>query len=96
MILHTIFMMFVHLHVYLHQYWIYIVKFWLYAPPGGPDSISCSFWGNLAKLYVGAPPGQLAPPPQGNPGSTTVHVSFFRQCQLLPLLLNIFFLLSSK
>ena len=29
-------------------------------------SISCSFWGNLAKTYVGAPY-----PPQGNPGSAT-------------------------
>ena len=37
-------------------------------------SISCSFWGNLAKSYVGAPPGELAPPPQGNPGSTTVCI----------------------
>ena len=32
-------------------------------------SISCSFWENLAKLYVGAP-GELAPP-LGNPGSAT-------------------------
>ena len=29
-------------------------------------SISCSFWENLAKSYVGAPP-----PPRGNPGSGT-------------------------
>ena len=34
-------------------------------------SISCSFWENLAKLYVGAPPGEVAPPPRGNPGSAT-------------------------
>ena len=33
-------------------------------------SISCSFWEILAKSYVGAP-GGLAPPPRGNPGSTT-------------------------
>ena len=32
-------------------------------------SISCSFWENLAKSYVGAP--RLAPPPRGNPGSAT-------------------------
>ena len=33
-------------------------------PPLGVQilSISCSFWGNLARLYVGAPPGELAPP----------------------------------
>ena len=37
-------------------------------------SISCSFWENLAKSYVGAPPGKLAPPPRGNPGSATEKV----------------------
>ena len=33
-------------------------------PPLGVQilSISCSFWENLAKSYVGAPPGELAPP----------------------------------
>ena len=36
-------------------------------------SISCSFWENLAKLFVG-PPG-LAPPPRGNPASATNQVS---------------------
>ena len=37
-------------------------------------SISCSFWEILAKSYVGVPPppGELAPPPRGNPGSATV------------------------
>ena len=34
-------------------------------------SISCSFWENLAKSYVGAPPPELAPPPRENPGSAT-------------------------
>ena len=37
-------------------------------------SISCSFWEILAKSYVGAPPpppGELAPPPRGNPRSAT-------------------------
>ena len=34
-------------------------------------SISCSFRENLAKSYVGAPDGGLAPPPRGNPGSAT-------------------------
>ena len=36
-------------------------------------SISCSFWDNLANLYVGAPPGELAPLPRGNPGSATAY-----------------------
>ena len=32
---------------------------------------SCTFWGNLANLYVGAPPSpkDWRPPPTGNPGS---------------------------
>ena len=34
-------------------------------------SILCSFWENLAKSYVGATSGDLAPPPGGNPGSAT-------------------------
>ena len=34
-------------------------------------SISCSFWEILTKSYVGAPPGELVPPPRGNPGSAT-------------------------
>ena len=34
-------------------------------------SNSCSFWENLADSYVGAPPGELAPPPWGNPGCAT-------------------------
>ena len=44
-------------------------------PPLGVQilSISCSFWENLAKLYVGSPPGELAPPPRGNPGSATAN-----------------------
>ena len=29
----------------------------------------------MAKSYVGAPPGELAPPPRGNPGSATVPYS---------------------
>ena len=37
-------------------------------------SISCSFWENLAKSYVGAPPWELAPPPRGNNGSATAHL----------------------
>ena len=48
-------------------------------PPLGIQilSISHSFRENLAKLYVGAPPGELAPLPWGNPGSTTAFVASF-------------------
>ena len=35
-------------------------------------SISCSFWENLAKSYVGTPPRELAPPTRGNPGPVLV------------------------
>ena len=61
-----------------YQWRIYIVKFWTRAPPPPRGvqilSISCSFWENLAKSYVGAPPGELAPPPRGNPGSATAYI----------------------
>ena len=53
------------------QWRIYIVKFWTRPPGVQIFSISCSFWENLAKSYVGAPPGELVPPPRGNPGSAT-------------------------
>ena len=39
-------------------------------PPVQILSISCSFWGILAKSYIGAP-GGLAPSPRRNPGSAT-------------------------
>ena len=40
----------------IYQWRIYIVKFFTRAPPGVQIlSISCSFWENLAKSYVGAP-----------------------------------------
>ena len=46
------------------------------APPprGGPISFNfyAVFWENMAKSYVGAPPGELTPPPWGNPGSATI------------------------
>ena len=63
------------------QWRIYIVKFWTRPPPGVQIlSISCSFWENLAKSYVGAPPGELAPPPRGNPGSATdIFICIYQQ-----------------
>ena len=44
-------------------------------------SISCSFWEFLAKSYVGAPPGELVPPPLENPGSATALYTVL--CRLL-------------
>ena len=63
-------------NIICYQWRIYIVKFWTCAPPPGVQilSISCSFWEILAKSYVGAPPGELAPPPRGNPGSATGYI----------------------
>ena len=44
-------------------------------PPLGTQIllISCSFRENVAKSYVGAPPGELAPPLE-NPGSAAEYV----------------------
>ena len=44
-------------------------------------SISCSFWENLSKSYncMLAPPGELTPPPRGNPGSATVNIELTPQ-----------------
>ena len=36
-------------------------------------SISCKFWENLAKSYVGVPPDAWCPPSWGNSGSATVY-----------------------
>ena len=48
------------------------------APRGGPNSFNfMQFLGNSTNLYVGAPPGELAPPPRGNPGSTTALCSSY-------------------
>ena len=44
------------------------------APPplGGPNSFNfMQFLGNFGKIVCWRPPGELAPPPRGNPGSTT-------------------------
>ena len=47
------------------------------APPQRPKifSISYSFWENLTKSYVGAPPRGSAPPPTGNPVSAPVSAN---------------------
>ena len=60
----------------LIQWRIYIVKFWTRAPPPGVQilSISCSFWENLAKSYVGGPPWRV--------GAPSSRKSWIRHCNL--------------
>ena len=60
------------------QWRIYIVKFWTRAPPsGGPNSFNfMQFLGNFGKIVCWRPPGELAPPPRGNPGSATGSNTF--------------------
>ena len=42
------------------------------APPGGPNSFNfMQFLGKFGKIVCWRPPGDLAPPPRGNPGSAT-------------------------
>ena len=44
----------------------------MYPPPGGPNSFNfMQFLGKFGKIILAPPPGELAPPPQGNPGSAT-------------------------
>ena len=41
-------------------------------PPGGPNSFNfMQFLGKFGKIVCWRPPGELAPPPRGNPGSAT-------------------------
>ena len=69
---------FLHFKARLHlaygrtQWRIYIVKFWTRAPPGGPNSFNfMQFLGKFGKIVCWRPPGELAPPPRGNPRSAT-------------------------
>ena len=42
------------------------------APPGGPNSFNfMQSLGHFGKIVCWRPPGELAPPPRGNPGSAT-------------------------
>ena len=42
------------------------------APLGGPNSFNfMQFFGKIWQNHMLKPPGGLAPPPRGNPGSTT-------------------------
>ena len=41
-------------------------------PPGGPNSFNfMQFLGKFGKIVCWHPPGELVPPPQGNPGYAT-------------------------
>ena len=47
--------------------------------PPGPNSFNfMQFFGKIRQIRMLAPPGELAPPPRGNPGSTTGYES--HQC----------------
>ena len=44
------------------------------APPGGPNSFNfMQFLEKFGKITCWRPPGELAPPPQGKPGSATAQ-----------------------
>ena len=46
-------------------------------PPGDPNSFNfMQFLGKYGKIVCWRPPGALAPPPQGNPGSATGSVGY--------------------
>ena len=54
------------------QWLIYVVKFWMHTPPGGPNSFNfMQFLGKFGKIVCWRSPGELAPPPRGNRGSAT-------------------------
>ena len=43
--------------------------------PGGPNSFNfMQFLGHSGKIVGWHPPGELAPPPRGNPGSATADM----------------------
>ena len=60
------------------QWRIYIVKFWTCTPPRGPNSFNfMQFLEKVGKIVCWRPPpGELVPPPLGNPGSATALVSY--------------------
>ena len=48
-------------------------------PPGDPNSFNfMQFLGKFGKIVCWCPPGELAPPPRGNPGSATVYIFIFK------------------
>ena len=63
------------------QWRIYIVKFWT-CPPRGPNSFKfMQFLGKFGKIVCWHPPGELVPPPQGNPRSATADHSITKLLQ---------------
>ena len=57
----------------VNQWRIYIVKFWTRAPQGPNPFNFMQFLVKFGKIVCWRPPGELAPPPRGNPGSATVN-----------------------
>ena len=54
------------------QWRIYIVKFWTRPPPCGSKFFQFhAVFGEIWQNRMLVPPGELAPPPRGNPGSAT-------------------------
>ena len=50
-------------------------------PPGGPNSFNfMQFLGKFGKIVCWHPPGELAPPPRGNPRSATDKVGIITIC----------------
>ena len=55
------------------------------SPPGGPNSFNfMQFLGKFGKIVCWRPPGELAPPPRGNPGSATGSATLGNKCTHLP------------
>ena len=49
-------------------------------PPGGPNSFNfMQFFGKIWQNRMLVPPGELAPPPRGNPGSATACSSILHR-----------------
>ena len=67
------------------------------APPRGPNSFNfMQFLGKFGKIVCWRPPGELAPPPRGNPGSATATQGFTnsrirQKCQNLTKLKILFY-----
>ena len=60
--------------IFLYYQWqIYIVKFCqIWPPPWGSKFFQFhAVFGKIGKIVCWHPPGELAPPPRGNPGSAT-------------------------
>ena len=57
-------------------------------PPGGPNSFNfMQFLGKFGKIVRWRPPGEMASPPRGNPGSATGYLEtlfiYIKLCQCM-------------